>query len=73
MIMNGRYILKVESGLLEQTYKFRDGQFDSLEELKSKITTVFNKGCREAFSTMQSNKESGFLSADDNFSFPDII
>ncbi len=73
MIMNGRYILKIESGLLEQTYKFRDGQFDSLESLKSKITSTFYMECRQAFVMMNSNQVSIFSSAEDDFSFPDII
>ncbi len=73
MIMSGRYILKIESGLLEQTYKFRDGQFTSLDELKSKLTSKFYSLSYNAFSLMKQNSASFIINDDEEIKFPDII
>ncbi len=73
MVMSGRYILKIESGLLEQTYKFRDGQFTSLDELKSKLTSEFYSQSYDAFSLMKQNSAAFITNDDEEIEFPDII
>jgi hypothetical protein len=39
--MNNKYLVKFEIGSYEQTYKFDQEDYNSLEELKAKINTEF--------------------------------
>lgn len=72
MIMNGRYSLKVEKDLLEQTYKFRDGQIESLEHLRSMLTDNFYQDCKRSFSHMDISR-AGLLPDAPDESFPELI
>ena len=73
MIMNGRYSLKVEDKLMEQTYKFRDGQIRDLSHLKKLMTEDFYKTCKASFLTMESNRAQLFKSEDSEESFIELI
>lgn len=73
MIMNGRYSLKVEDNLLEQTYKFRDGQITDLNHLKSLINEEFYNDCKSSFLKMNENRIQLFRSKDAEEQFIELI
>lgn len=53
MVMNGKYCLKLEKNLLEQTYKFRDGSgFDSVDKIESVLNDDFYENIDLIFNTM---------------------
>ena len=72
--MNGRFIIKVEDKVFEQTYKLRDGQVKDLNALKSILGEAFYEKCISLFSEMQNNLAKT-LAVDDSedFEFDDII
>ena len=70
--MNGRYSIKLEKDLLEQVYKFRDGQFDSLEQIKEYTDESFYSRCQSIFNTMKENQSSG-MKQDPEIEFDEII
>lgn len=72
-IMNGKYSLKAETSLLEQTYKFRDGQISSVEQLKSILTEDFYKSCKLHFLHMDLSRGKLFTAEESDMSFPEII
>ena len=72
MMMNGRYSLKMEKNLLEQTFKFRDGQIDSVEQLKSLLTPNFYSECNKGFIRMGLGRAS-ILPDQEEESFPQIV
>ncbi len=47
--MNGRYSVKLEQGLLEQTYKFRDGQVENPQQLKELLSEEFYDSSQNLF------------------------
>lgn len=71
--MNGRYSLKVEENLLEQTYKFRDGQIDDLGQLKALLSEEFYKSCKNQFIHMDLNRAKLFPANNIEDSFVEII
>lgn len=72
MIMNGRHILKVENNLLEVTYKFRDSQISSLQELKSKLDEDFYSQSRQVLKMMNKTRFH-LLNDSEEEVFPTII
>lgn len=70
--MNGRYSIKLEKDLLEQTYKFRDGQFEQLDDLKMKLNDAFYSECDLRFEQMNSSRLN-LISAEEDFEFDKII
>lgn len=53
LVMNGKYSLKLEKDLLEQTYKFRDGSgIDSAGEIESMFTSEFYDKANAIFNHM---------------------
>lgn len=50
---NNRYLIKLEQGLLEQTYKIQEYDVSSEEELRSLITTDFLQAALQQFGTMR--------------------
>ncbi|KAA0993233.1 hypothetical protein [Dyadobacter aurulentus] len=50
---NNKYIVKIESGLFEQTYKIDDYEVQNIEELETCIDTVFMDSVRDKFEGMQ--------------------
>lgn len=66
--MNGRYIIKVEDKIFEQTYKLRDGQVKDLNHLKSLLKAEFYDKCIMLFGEMQNNL-GGALHSDEDESF----
>ena len=73
LIMNGRYSLKLEKNLLEQTYKFRDGQIEDLAQLKSSLSEEFYKGCSNQFIHMNLTRTKLFKSNNSEELFVEII
>jgi len=71
--MNGRYSIKLEKELLEQTYKFRDGQFNSLDELKAILSDEFYSTCQSVFNAMIENKMSSIAKKNIDSEFDEII
>ena len=50
---NNRYLIKLEQGLLEQTYKIQEYDVSSEEELRSLITGDFIHAALQQFGTMR--------------------
>ena len=71
--MNGRYSIKFEIDLMEQWYKFRDGQFDKLEDLKQQLDDAFYNKLIGIFKSMSANRRPLVLRSDDNKEFDQII
>jgi len=71
--MNGKYSLKFERHLLEQWYKFRDGQIESLGQLKSLLSDEFYQKIVQNFSEMDNNRIELFKKIEDSYDFDTII
>lgn len=71
--MNGKYSIKVEDNLLEQTYKFRDGQVTNLNHLKTILNKAFFDKCIKLFDEMHQNRSLLFETDEDDFEFEEII
>lgn len=71
--MNEKYSIKLEDNLLEQTYKFRDGQITNLSHLKSLLTQEFYDKCILLFKEMNQNRNQLFKSDEADYEFEDII
>ena len=71
--MNGRYSLKLEDDLMEQTYKFRDGQFENLQALKDHLSEGFYVEVNSIFNSMRDNRSSLDQSTEDEYQFDTII
>lgn len=54
--MSGKYSIKFETQLMEQTYKFRDGQFDNIIEIKELLTDDFYNKITSVFNQMDKHK-----------------
>jgi len=57
---NEKFSLKAEDNLMEQIYKFRDGQINSLDDIKTKIKPAFYDKIIEIFEEMKSNRNTIF-------------
>lgn len=71
--MNERFSVKIEDNLLEQTYKFRDGQISDLSDLKSILNESFYSKCIDLFSSMSNNRNQILKANDEDFEFEEII
>jgi len=71
--MTGRYVLKLEDTLLEQTFKFRDGQVTDLDHLRNILTDQFYDECISRFNNMRSSQDALFSAEEDTFEFDEII
>lgn len=71
--MTGRYVLKLEDTLLEQTFKFRDGQITDLDHLRSVLTDKFYEDCLDRFTDMRTSQNKLFVPDEDTFEFEEII
>lgn len=71
--MNSRFSIKLERGLLEQTYKFRDDQFENIQELKSALTPEFYKECNKHFINMDLLRSRLIPAGTESDTFPEII
>ena len=49
---NNRYLIKLEAGLFEQTYKIQEYDVDSEEEVKKLVDAEFIKGAIDRFNQM---------------------
>ena len=72
-VMNGKYSLKVEAYLLEQVYKFRDGQIQDLPNLKSLLDKTFYEACKKRFIHMDLTRASLFKNENEVPAFEEII
>jgi len=52
---NEKYIVKAEAGLFEQSYKFRQSDFESVEQLKEFFDEAFIANILETFKKMSSD------------------
>jgi hypothetical protein len=50
---NGRYIIKLERGLLEQTYKVDEFELSGVDEIKMLLDDAFMQQVLTRFNTMQ--------------------
>jgi len=71
--MNDKYSVKLEENLLEQTYKFRDGQITDLNHLKNILEESFYQKCIDLFASMSINRDNILKVKDDDFEFEEII
>jgi len=71
--MNARFSVKIELGLLEQTYKFRDQQFSDLASLKSVLNDTFFMSTKRHFIDMMELKTSLLPTEMSSDNFPEII
>jgi len=56
MMMNMKYVVKLEAGLLEQTYKLRESdQIRSLKDIQRLLDDTFLEECLAHFQRMQQN------------------
>jgi hypothetical protein len=49
---NNRYLIKLEAGLFEQTFKINEYDIGSEEEVKKLVTTEFTESAIERFNQM---------------------
>lgn len=61
--MNQKYIVKVEQGNLEQSYKFSEIDYliASVEDVKKAITEEFIQDCLVIFKTMNQNLQKALV------------
>ena len=57
---NGKYILKIELGQFEQTYKIGELDVNGLEEVEKMITTNLLSNSLKRFVEMRDDWEAGF-------------
>lgn len=57
---NSKYIVKIELGQFEQSYKIGELDVSGLDEVKSMINEVFLKNCLDRFIAMRSDWEQSF-------------
>jgi hypothetical protein len=62
MVMSGKYTIKLEKNLLEQTYKFRDGSgLDSVEKIEALFTPEFYKQTNAIFYNMTAIRKEALI------------
>ncbi len=72
--MNHRLSVKFENGEDEQTYKFREGQLENVEALKSIINKEYLSSVTQIFEQMTKTKMVSLKSSNSEpFDFPEII
>lgn len=57
---NAKYLIKIELGTFEQTFKISETDVSGVEEVKSMITTELLTNCLNRFITMRSDWEQAF-------------
>lgn len=57
---NGKYILKIEIGQFEQTYKIGELDVNSLDDVEKMITPELLSNCLQRFVEMRSDWEKSF-------------
>lgn len=57
---NGKYIVKIELGQFEQSYKIGELDVMGLDDVKNMITEDFLAGCVKRFVTMREDWEKSF-------------
>lgn len=71
--MNDRYVLKLEDTLLEQIFKFRDGQINDVNHLRELINDEFYEDCIIRFNEMRFSSHSLFDTESNEDQFIEII
>ena len=59
---NERYIIKLEGGPMEQTFKLEKTQIKGLEEIKKLLSPTFIDACIERFNAMHKDLVDGIKS-----------
>lgn len=59
-LYNARYLVKIELGQYEQTFKINESDVMGVEEVKKMITTELLTKCLHRFIAMREDWESGF-------------
>ena len=72
-VMNNRYSLKFEKFILEQWYKFRDGQFENIDEIKALLNDEFYDKLDDIFVQMAHNRAAMFTAMEEEHGFDQII
>lgn len=73
-VMNERFSLKIERDILEQWYKFRDGQVKSSSDLKALLDKGFYDKVNSIFDSMFENRSNILLrDVDESDEFDTII
>lgn len=67
-LWNGKYLVKVEDGHLEQTFKIDQNQIESLEVLENMLTTEFLLKARDRFIEMDEDFREAFKNRYLNYS-----
>ncbi|MGB0933678.1 MAG: hypothetical protein ACPGU5_05310 [Lishizhenia sp.] len=57
---NSKYIVKIELGQFEQSYKIGEGDVMGLNDVKAMITNEFLSGCLKRFISMREDWETAF-------------
>ena len=63
---NGKYILKIELGQYEQSYKINELDITSADDIDKMITEEFLQNCLKRFLTMRRDWEKAFDSLKNN-------
>jgi hypothetical protein len=63
---NGKYILKIELGQYEQSYKINELDITSVDDIDKMITEEFLQNCLKRFLTMRRDWEKAFDSLKNN-------
>ncbi len=63
---NSKYILKIELGQFEQTFKIGETDVMSLQEVKNMLTPELLSNCLTRFISMRADWESAFLKKNQN-------
>ena len=71
--MNGRYSLKLEKDILEQWYKFREGQIEDARDLERVLKDSFYNKANDIFREMSYNRSSLLEKKADDSDFDTII
>lgn len=71
--MNNKYTIKMERGLLEQNYKFRDGTFDNPAQIEAYMNDQFYANAQSIFDQMIANKVSAQKDKSETDDFDEII
>jgi hypothetical protein len=61
---NNRYLLKIEHGMYEQTYKVDETEVDSAETFRHLLASDFGQKVRQVFISMQEAWEKGLDEAE---------
>jgi len=71
--MNKRLSLQIEDGELQQTYRFRDGEVEGIQDIKARLNGEMLRGIRQVFDKMSAVKRSSGVIGPVDDIFPNLI